>query len=142
MYAQNNSNFQKHFVFYVRAVRFCGGIAGITCPRGLRCVDDPRDSCDPKNGGADCGGICVPPASVPICKVGTTGICGNRDNVRVNPCTFGTCIDGKWSIAVIDCAAPCCQNPVVPCGQCCPICPNGCGFLTPSMSLNFFCTGL
>lgn len=38
----------------------CGGIAGLPCPDGRVCVDDPRDDCDPDNGGADCGGICVP----------------------------------------------------------------------------------
>lgn len=38
---------------------FCGGIAGIACAEGLTCVDDPSDECDPENGGADCGGICV-----------------------------------------------------------------------------------
>ncbi|KAB5566708.1 hypothetical protein GE09DRAFT_744412 [Coniochaeta sp. 2T2.1] len=40
---------------------FCGGFAGIQCKDGRRkmCVDDPRDDCDPENGGADCGGICV-----------------------------------------------------------------------------------
>jgi hypothetical protein len=38
----------------------CGGIAGSTCPPGTACVDDPADDCDPRNGGADCGGICVP----------------------------------------------------------------------------------
>ena len=38
---------------------FCGGIAGIPCPDGQTCVDNPNDDCDPKNGGADCGGICV-----------------------------------------------------------------------------------
>lgn len=37
---------------------FCGGIAGIPCPEGFTCVDDPRDDCDPKQGGADCGGVC------------------------------------------------------------------------------------
>lgn len=37
---------------------FCGGFAGIQCPEGLTCVDDPSDDCDAKNGGADCGGIC------------------------------------------------------------------------------------
>lgn len=36
----------------------CGGIAGIPCPEGKTCVDDPRDDCDPKRGGADCPGIC------------------------------------------------------------------------------------
>ncbi|EQL28835.1 hypothetical protein RJZ56_005210 [Blastomyces dermatitidis] len=39
--------------------RFCGGFAGIQCPRGKKCYDDPRDTCDPNYGGADCGGICV-----------------------------------------------------------------------------------
>ncbi len=38
---------------------FCGGIAGIACPDGQACVDDPGDDCDPQQGGADCGGICV-----------------------------------------------------------------------------------
>ncbi len=38
--------------------QFCGGIAGFPCPTGYECVDDPHDSCDPNNGGADCGGIC------------------------------------------------------------------------------------
>lgn len=39
--------------------QFCGGFAGIDCPGGASCVDDPSDDCDPMNGGADCGGICV-----------------------------------------------------------------------------------
>ena len=40
---------------------FCGGIAGIQCPKGMVCIDDPRDNCNPNSGGADCGGICVEP---------------------------------------------------------------------------------
>jgi hypothetical protein len=40
--------------------RSCGGFGGISCPRGQTCVDDPYDSCDPRYGGADCGGVCVP----------------------------------------------------------------------------------
>ncbi|RXG44879.1 hypothetical protein VDGE_03799 [Verticillium dahliae] len=40
---------------------FCGGIGGLPCPEGLVCIDDPRDGCDPKKGGADCGGVCVSP---------------------------------------------------------------------------------
>ena len=49
----------------------CGGFAGLRCPAGFQCVDDPRDDCSPCNGGADCGGICVqvkctaPPACDP-----------------------------------------------------------------------------
>jgi hypothetical protein len=41
-----------------RGGEFCGGIAGIPCAEGFTCVDDPSDSCDPNQGGRDCGGIC------------------------------------------------------------------------------------
>ncbi|WP_163987984.1 hypothetical protein [Pyxidicoccus caerfyrddinensis] len=37
----------------------CGGFAGIGCPDGYSCVDDPNDDCDPNNGGADCAGVCT-----------------------------------------------------------------------------------
>ncbi|KAL6856353.1 hypothetical protein J3F83DRAFT_451119 [Trichoderma novae-zelandiae] len=37
---------------------FCGGFLGLACPRGLYCYD-ALDGCDPQNGGADCGGICL-----------------------------------------------------------------------------------
>ncbi len=37
----------------------CAGIANIQCPAGQGCVDDPSDSCDPANAGADCSGVCV-----------------------------------------------------------------------------------
>jgi hypothetical protein len=40
----------------------CGGIAGFPCPPDYECVDDPSDNCDPDGGGADCIGICRPPA--------------------------------------------------------------------------------
>ncbi|MCI5145252.1 MAG: proteinase inhibitor, partial [Candidatus Electrothrix sp. AR3] len=36
----------------------CGGIAGMNCPEGQVCVDDPTDDCDPFKNGADCSGIC------------------------------------------------------------------------------------
>ncbi len=39
--------------------KMCGGIAGIQCEEGQDCVDDPSDSCDPMNGGADCSGMCI-----------------------------------------------------------------------------------
>jgi hypothetical protein len=50
--------------------RTCGGIAGIACPGFGLCVDDPSDSCDPKAGGADCGGVCSCTDTV-ACKRGT-----------------------------------------------------------------------
>ncbi|KHN97300.1 Kazal domain-containing protein [Metarhizium album ARSEF 1941] len=37
----------------------CGGFAGFACPTGLFCYDVPGDGCDPKNGGADCIGVCL-----------------------------------------------------------------------------------
>jgi hypothetical protein len=41
----------------------CAGIAGLPCPPGRECIDDPTDDCDPGHGGADCGGLCVPAPS-------------------------------------------------------------------------------
>lgn len=38
----------------------CGGIGGLPCEPGLRCIDDPVDECEPERGDADCSGICVP----------------------------------------------------------------------------------
>jgi hypothetical protein len=64
---------------------FCGGIANFQCPAGKICVDNPNDSCDPQNGGADCGGICVdaPPPS--------NQTCGGFANL---PCPDGkVCVD-------------------------------------------------
>ena len=40
---------------------FCGGPEGLVCPDGLVCADNTLDSCDPQDGGVDCGGICVRP---------------------------------------------------------------------------------
>lgn len=52
-----------------KCVQFCGGIAGFTCnDPNEECVDDPTDSCDPNNGGADCGGICVPKNAPVDCR--------------------------------------------------------------------------
>ena len=40
----------------------CGGLAYRPCPAQSQvCVDDPRDDCDPKKNGVNCGGICVEP---------------------------------------------------------------------------------
>ncbi|KAF2034303.1 hypothetical protein EK21DRAFT_85357 [Setomelanomma holmii] len=42
--------------------KMCGGFGGFACEeKGQVCVDDPRESCDVKSGGADCGGLCVWP---------------------------------------------------------------------------------
>lgn len=42
--------------------KMCGGFAGFACDdERMVCVDDPRDDCDPKTGGADCAGLCMFP---------------------------------------------------------------------------------
>ena len=74
--------------------RTCGGLTGRPCPRGYICVDDPSDSCDPSNGGADCGGICV------------------KESVTPNPCAAMLCIEGT------DCC-PNCGGLCVPRGTVC-----------------------
>lgn len=40
-------------------VHKCSGFAGLMCPGGLECFDDPGDSCDPEDGGFDCMGVCL-----------------------------------------------------------------------------------
>ncbi len=89
---------------------FCGGFAGIPCPEGLTCVDDPNDSCDPSEGGADCGGICVSQDTQPgrpknpQCEknptlryasrdpnecLAITFVCGERERPFFNECGCG-----------------------------------------------------
>jgi len=84
---------------------FCGGIAGIPCPDGQQCIDDPNDDCDPKNGGADCSGICVTrtnPCAAVLCMVGTQ--CINRGGVAVcvpvptDPCAVVRCKAGTQCV--------------------------------------------
>jgi hypothetical protein len=66
----------------------CGGIAGIPCPGAGKCVDDPSDSCDPNNGGADCGGICQQPSSCPpVCAI----FCAYGNVSDANGCPTCTC---------------------------------------------------
>ena len=66
----------------------CGGVAGLACPPGQVCVDDPRDGCAPP-AGADCAGVCV----IPISCGGIAGF----------PCPAGrTCVDDPRD----DCAPP------------------------------------
>jgi len=39
----------------------CGGLIGRGCEGTYeKCIDDPRDDCDPAKGGSDCIGVCVP----------------------------------------------------------------------------------
>jgi hypothetical protein len=67
--------------------KYCGGFAGFVCPSGYTCVDIPNDGCDPKNGGADCLGVCKPkPPSPPKPKM-----CGGFAGIQ---CPAGqVCVD-------------------------------------------------
>jgi hypothetical protein len=59
---------------------FCGGIAAIPCPSGKTCIDDPRDNCDPLNGGSDCGGVCIATPPTEWCSNGYCGVGEDYNN--------------------------------------------------------------
>jgi hypothetical protein len=64
----------------------CGGIAGLPCPQGTTCVDDPTDDCNPLKGGSDCIGVC----KCTGCE-GQGQQCGGTAGL---PCPQGsTCVD-------------------------------------------------
>jgi PrcB C-terminal len=93
---------------------FCGGIAGIRCPGSGTCVDNPNDSCDPRRGGADCGGICackvIADCSAPTVWDGSPGVCAcvtPKDPPAGEKCGSNTCAAGDY-----------CCNPS--CGICAP----------------------
>jgi hypothetical protein len=76
---------------------FCGGIAGIACPAGQTCIDDPSDDCDPEHGGADCGGICVEetnPCAAVLCPVNTECVVKGGQAQCVTRCGDATCGEG------------------------------------------------
>ena len=68
----------------------CGGIAGILCPKGFSCGDDPTDSCDPAKGGRDCMGVCRagPATCAPVrCKM----FCKNGWAAGADGCEMCAC---------------------------------------------------
>src|SRR5262245_40449592 len=67
---------------------FCGGIAGIPCPSGCVCVDDPRDDCNPKRGGADCSGICTQ-------APGSNADCSGGGSESITDGSYPTCDAAK-----------------------------------------------
>ena len=80
--------------------KFCGGFAGLPCGPDEECVDDPSDACDPKKGGADCGGICIPkpppppPSSCAGAWLDQNGTCRTpADGVYPDACCAGQTTD-------------------------------------------------
>ena len=102
----------------------CGGFTGKPCPRGLVCVDDPTDDCDPDDGGADCGGICVPRRRDPCerirCAEGTRCCprCGGLCLARDIPCTGEVCRREPCSETVCGPGEFCCNES---CSRCAPL---------------------
>ncbi len=88
----------------------CAGFLGLTCPDGLTCVDNPVDDCDPQNGGADCGGVCMAPTLLE---------CGGFFGLT---CPEGlTCVDDPIDdcdpqSGGSDCAGFCLNGPLIECG--------------------------
>ena len=119
---------------------FCGGIAGIPCPGSGKCVDDPSDECDPNQGGADCGGMCLCPASAPCAPGsrwnGDPNVCACvREQCPTNPCLAALCPTGTQCV-VRGCAPSCepidggkCGETICPTGTAC--CNASCGICTP-----------
>ena len=116
----------------------CGGIAARPCPGSGRCVDDPSDSCDPQNGGADCGGICTCVENQ-LCVQGkvwdnSPDVCACVDESGDdNPCIATTCLQGSRcelqngapvcvSNGALACGSATCADGQVCCNPSCGIC--------------------
>ena len=120
----------------LRPRRRCGGIAGLSCPDGFTCVDDPGDDCDPRAGGADCFGICVretrDPCATIRCRRGTTCCpqCGGLCIPRDVPCSEDLCVSQPCNQATCGPGEYCCNESCSRCaglGQGCTreYCPPG-----------------
>jgi hypothetical protein len=89
---------------------FCGGFGGFPCPGAGTCVDDPTDTCDPDNGGADCGGICECNV-LALCVEGfafdpSPEVCACVESPELDPCAVVRC-PGDTECVVNDGVASC-----------------------------------
>ena len=89
---------------------FCDGIASFACPPGFTCVDDDGDDCDPNQGGADCGGVCVREQGPAKCG----GLAGE------------TCAEGYECVDAPDDCDPATSGADCP-GYCRPVTGSSCG---------------
>lgn len=114
--------------------QLCGGLAGIECPPGLECRDDPADACDPNRGGADCGGLCVPSTGSRFQCDGPSRQYASRDPDICTRIRF--LCDPGFTTFFDDCGCGCEPHSARPCGEvtcdrgeyCCNL---GCGICAP-----------
>ncbi len=127
----------------------CGGIAGLQCAGAGTCVDDPSDSCNPANGGADCSGHCAC-NSLGMCVGGgvwnsSPEVCGCEA-----PPSCATVLCGANTYCTIHNGQPAClPNPSqvtcgsVTCGSGMYCCNASCGICAPpgSSCIQLACSG-
>jgi hypothetical protein len=106
--------------------RFCGGIAGIPCPSGYACVDDPGDACDPTGGGADCGGVCQPSGDASVCAA----VSCLEGSVCCDVCGGGQCFPAAQGCPLAKCpgdppGAGCAATLCRVGETCCEVCGDG-----------------
>jgi hypothetical protein len=95
---------------------FCGGFGGFACPGSGTCVD-AVDSCDPENGGADCGGVCECNIRA-LCVQGfafdeSPQVCACVEAPELDPCSAVRCAEGTECVVVDGSAS--CEPSVSPC---------------------------
>ena len=121
--------------------RFCGGIAGIGCPAGYDCVDDPGDGCGPANG-ADCGGVCQPSGDASACAA----ILCLEGSVCCDLCGEGTCFPAEQGCPLAKCPGDPpgggCAATLCAIGEtCCEVCGSGVCVSAGSPCPLAFCAG-
>ncbi len=100
----------------------CAGFLGIACPGSYVCVDDWRDSCDPKNGGADCPGLCrdkLPQSCIP-----SNPLCEGNEVCVLNAYCVGMQCNGTCVLAECDPSLICKQVQTCVDGE---LYPTSCG---------------
>ncbi len=102
-----------------RCYKFCGGIAAFPCEDGQTCVDNPFDSCDPNNGGADCGGICLPQTQ---CLYNGRFYDDGEGFPSSDGCNTCSCSGGNVRCTLRACPAPDCRTTGCGTGQYCSYC--------------------
>lgn len=116
--------------------QMCGGIASLPCPDGMQCVDDPDDSCDPANGGADCSGMCVAQqgCSPVMCEL----YCAYGFKKDANGCEICSCNPAPGNSCEGKCGGPSadkscyCDSSCKSYGDCCADYDKYCGVRTPA----------